>query len=125
MVALRRPCLHLIGFIAGCCCLVWLGRRQTCCGLVVAARYSRLRRFDIGFGGFSLRLSSLVQFVAEFVLCFLKLLYRLAHSAGEFRQFLCSEQNQNNQQDDDQVRPCQVHEAGEEAHTASNIRLFP
>src|SRR5207249_10404694 len=56
--------------------------------------------------------------------CLLKLLYRLAHPAGQFRQFLCSEQNQNNQQDDNQVRPCQIHEAGEEAHSNSNIRPF-
>src|SRR4026208_580218 len=67
-----------------------------------------------------------MQFVAEFVLCFLKLLHRLAHSTGKFRQLLRPEQDQDDQQDDDQVRPCQIHETGDKAHALPfNIRLFP
>ena len=66
-----------------------------------------------------------MQFIAELVLCLLKLLYCLAHATSELWQFLCSEQDQNNQQDDNQIRPCQVHETGEEAHINTNIRLFP
>src|SRR5207249_9562431 len=36
------------------------------------------------------------------------------------------EQDQNNQQDDDQIRPCQIHEAGDKAHALDfNIKPFP
>ena len=106
--------LRLIGFPVGACRLVF------------ASGHSRLRRFHVRLCGFSFRLSRLMQFVAEFVLCFLKLLHRLTHSTGKFRQLLCSEQDQDNQQDDDQVRPCQIHETGDKAHAVSlNIRLFP
>jgi len=67
-----------------------------------------------------------MQFVVELVLCFLKLLHRLAHSTSKFRQLLRSEQDQDNQQDDDQVRPCQIHKTGDKAHALGfNIRLFP
>ena len=103
-----------------------IGLAVAACRLVVASGNGRLRRFHFRLGGFNLRLSSFMQFVAEFVLCFLKLLYRLPHSAGKFRQLLRSEQDQDNQQDDDQVRPCQIHETGNKAHALGfNIRPFP
>src|SRR5262249_1346992 len=110
--------LDLIGFIARsdrCSCL----RRCSCSArsaLVVSSRDGRLSRFHGRLGNLCLRLPSLMQFVVEIVLGLLKLLYRLTHSGGELGQFLCSEQNKNDQQDDDQVGPGQVHEAGEEAH---------
>ena len=110
--------LNLIGFIAGSnrC-----GPLRRCSGsarstLVVGSRDGRLSRFHVRLRNWGIRLSSFVQFVVELVLGFLKLLYRLAHSACEFRQFFRSEQNKNDQEDNDQVWPCQVHEAGEEAH---------
>src|SRR5260370_25603005 len=59
-----------------------------------------------------------MQFVAELVFGLLKLLHRLAHSAREFWQLLCAEQNENDQQNDDQVGSGQIHEAGDEAHTS-------
>src|SRR5260370_12658744 len=59
-----------------------------------------------------------MQFVVELVFGLLKLLHRLAHSAREFWQFFCAEQNENDQQNDDQVGSSQIHEAGDEAHTS-------
>jgi len=43
---------------------------------------------------------------------------------GAGRQFLCSKQDQNDQQNDDHVRPCQVHEAREEARTLLSRSSF-
>src|SRR6266566_4724755 len=71
--------------------LIWIWSRCGGRSLVVGSRHGRLRRFHIRFRDFGVRFSRLVQLVAELVLCFLKLLYRLAHSAGEFRQLLGSE----------------------------------
>src|SRR5205809_4148706 len=83
--------LNLIGFVSGSNCLIWIWRRRGGRSLVVGSRHGRLRWFHIRFRDFGVRFSCLVQLVAELVLCFLKLLYRLAHSAGEFRQLLGSE----------------------------------
>src|SRR5436305_2212703 len=110
--------LDLIGFIAGSdrfSCLR-LCSRSARRALVVTSGDGRLSWFYVRLGNLCIRLSSLVQFVVELVLGFLKLLYRLTHSAGELRQFFCAEENEDDQQDDDQVRPGQVHKAGEEAH---------
>ena len=62
--------LDLVGFIARCNCLVRLWRRHAGCRFALASRHSRLRRFHVSLGGFGFGLSSFVQFVAEFVLCF-------------------------------------------------------
>src|SRR5215831_13086822 len=99
--------LNLIGFIAGSNRCGPLRRcsasaRST---LVVGSRDGRLSRFHVRFRNLGIRLSSFVQFVVELVLSFLKFLYRLTHSAGELWQFLCSEKNEDDQQDDDQVLP--------------------
>jgi hypothetical protein len=116
--------LNLIGFVSRRDYGTRLRWRDARCCLVLTSRDGRLRGFDVWFGNFRLRLISLVQFVVKFVLCFLKLLYGLPHSACELGQFLRSEQNENDQQDDDQVRPGQVHEAGEEAHNCANIKAL-
>src|SRR5438094_4515267 len=77
--------LDLVGFIARRNCLVRLWRCHAGCRLALASRHSRLHRFHVRLGGFSLGLSGFVKLVVEFVLCFLKLLHRLAHSAGKVR----------------------------------------
>jgi hypothetical protein len=69
-----------------------------------------------GRSSFGFRLAALVQFVVEFVLCFLEFLHGLAHAACELGQFLRSEEHENNKQNDDQIRAGQIHEAGDEAH---------
>jgi hypothetical protein len=82
--------LDLIGFIAGNDCGARLRRGDISSTLAVSSRYRRFSRFHIRLGNLRIRLSSLVQFVVELVLCFLKLLDRLTHSAGKLGQFLCS-----------------------------------
>jgi hypothetical protein len=82
--------LNLIGFIAGSDCDTRLRRGDVRSTLAVSSRYGRLSRFHVRLGNLGIRLSSLVQFVVELVLCFLKLLNRLTHSSGELGQFLCS-----------------------------------
>src|SRR5436309_11685702 len=73
--------LNLIGFVSGGNGLIWIWPGRARRSLVVRSRHGRLRWFHIGFSDFGVRFSGLMQLVAEFVLCFLKLLYRLAHSA--------------------------------------------
>jgi hypothetical protein len=46
-----------------------------------------------------------MQFIAEFVLCFLKLFDRLSHTARQLRQFLCSEKQQDEKEDEQQIAP--------------------
>jgi hypothetical protein len=57
-----------------------------------------------------------MEFVVKLVLRFLEFLHGLTHSARELGQFLRTEQDQNNQQDNDQIRSGQIHKAGEEVH---------
>src|SRR5205814_1051270 len=66
--------------------------------------------------------AGLVQLVRKFVLRFLKLFDRLSQAFREFRQFLRSEQNQNDEQNDQQIRSAQVHETGQQVHLEAKHR---
>ena len=113
---LLDPPLDLVGFVAGSRRLIRIGLRGAARWLVRDARHSCLRRFDVLLCRFGIRFPGFVQLIAEFVLRFLELLHSLAHSPCELGQFLCAEQNEDDQQNDDQIRPGQVHEAGKKAH---------
>src|SRR6476659_4388037 len=74
------------------------------------------RLVRVGLAGF-------VQLVAELVFCFLKFANGLSHSLSQLRQFLCPEKDKDDQQNNDQIWPCQIHKAREQAHNLYfNIR---
>ena len=110
--------LDLIGAVAGSDGLVRIG---------LSSGRARLDSWNIGLRGpnrFFFGLAGLIQLVAEFVLGFLKFAHCLSHSTRQFRQFFCPEEDENDQQDDNQIWPGQIHEAREQAHNIwLNIRL--
>ena len=57
-----------------------------------------------------------MKLVGEFVLGLLEFLDGRTHAAGQLRQFFRAKQNENDQEDDDEVRSPQIHDAGQEAH---------
>ena len=115
----RGTRLNLIGAVAGSGGLVRveLGSR---------AGSSRFDSWDVCLGWancFFVGLAGFVQLVAEFVFCFLKFADGLSHSFSQLRQFLCPEKDKDDQQNNDQIWPCQIHEAREQAHNMClNIR---
>ena len=53
------------------------------------------------------------DFALEFILGFGELPHGLTHAAGEFRKLLRAEKKQDDQQDDNEIRPCQIKETGD------------
>ena len=53
------------------------------------------------------------HFTFKFVFGFGELTDGLAHATGELRQLLRTEKKQDDQQDDNEIRPCEVEKAGD------------
>ena len=112
--------LNLIGSVAGSHGLIRVGLSRR-------ARSSRFDSRDVCLSRANclfLGLAGFVQFVVEFIFCFLKFADGLSHSPRQFWQFLCPEKDKDNQQYNNQIWPRQIHKAREQAHNMClNIRL--
>ena len=108
---------NLISTIAGGDLLIWIRPDIAADGGVFNAGDRRGRRANIRFRTRDIRLACTVQFVAEFVFCFLEFLDRLTHPTRQLGQLLGSEQDQDDEQNNDQIRSGQIHKAGKEDHT--------
>ena len=110
--------LDLIGPVVGRARLVvasnFAGGRNR--GRVFDAWNCRLGRADIGLAFGDIRFAGGMQLIAEFILGLLKFFDGRAHSARQLGKLFRAKQDENDQEDDDQVRSRQIHEAGQEAH---------
>src|ERR1043166_1637462 len=116
--------LDLVRFVAGRDGLIRVGTH--CRGRrTFNSRNRRSGRFQLRFARVGLGFTGFVQLVAEFVLCLLKFLHRLTHPACELWKFFRAEEDKNNEQDDDQIWPGQIHEGGNEAHRSQTSDRLP
>ena len=64
---------------------------------------------DDDVGGFG-------EFALDVILGFVELVHGLTEAAGEFRELFWAEKHEDERQDDEGIRPCEVQDGGEDLH---------